>query len=105
MTRHIQNLCQEVWDARAAGRLTHDEVLLSQQMYVAVAADIAEAQVKYDPEIDKRVEWLRAVIRQVRAREYMSRCRAEEVLEDLMDWILCGRMRMPCGKDRAAGVS
>jgi hypothetical protein len=60
--------------------------MLSQQLYVAAAADVAR-EAGYDPELDRRVEWLREVIRQVRCHEAPV---ASMALEQTVDWLLHG---------------
>jgi hypothetical protein len=106
MTGKVHELCREVWTAREQEKLTADSAQLSQQMYVAVAVDIADTtDCKYDPEEDRRVEWLREVIRlrRMQRREIMPF--AETCMEDLMGWMLWGLEAWPmdCGKDKAAG--
>lgn len=99
---NVQHLCEAVWAAREAGKLTRDEIQLSQQLYVAVAADIADGTtVKYDPERDQRVAWLREIILGV--RRGMRLPKACTGLEDVVAWLLYGKVRPPCGRDLAAG--
>ena len=106
MTTNVHNLCKEVWTAREQEKLTTDSALLSQQMYVAVAADVvACTDTKYDPEEDRRVEWLREVIRLRRMQRHHIMPFADTCMEDLMGWMLWGLQSWPmdCGKDKAAG--
>ncbi len=105
-TPNVQELCKKVWEARAEGTLTADTTHLAQMLYVAVAADIAGwPELKYDPEEDRRVEWLRAVItkRRLYRREIMPFL--DSPLEDLMEWQIFGRQaeRQLSGKELAAG--
>jgi hypothetical protein len=103
----VEALARRVWQARQDGRLTRDDVLLSQQLYVAVACDITtHTTIQYDPEMDRRVEWLRAVIRQTRMRNNGVRMAVEADLEALVDWLLHGeKLSETCGKERAAGAA
>ena len=89
---NVERLVREVWAARKDGRLTRDERLLAQQVYVAAAADVA-ANAGYDPETDRRVEWLREVTARVRRHE---RPEAEAVLEALVEWLV---FRERAGRD------
>jgi hypothetical protein len=56
--------------------------------------------------MDRRVEWLRAVIRQTRMRNNGVRMAVEADLEVLVDWLLHGeKLSETCGKERAAGAA
>jgi hypothetical protein len=102
--RNVERLCKAVWEARAEGTLTRDEVLLSQQLYVAVAADISvRSDIKYDPEMDRRVKWLREIISELRNLRPQKMPRAAQYLEDTVEWMLYGKTRAPSGKELAAG--
>ena len=102
MNGQVLELCRKVWQARQAGRLTRDETLLAQQLYVAAAADIVEqVEVRYDPECDRRVLWLREVIRELRTGE-----KVDGVLDALVGWLMGERAEAArnCGKNLAGGA-
>ncbi len=107
MSGHVEELCRKVWLARKEGTLTRDDVLLSQQLYVAAACDIAERRdVLYDPETDRKVEWLREVIAGIRSRRSGLRKTTDATLEALVEWLVFGPAKHePSGKEMAAGVS
>ena len=88
-THNVQGLCRQVWEAREKGTLTPDDTVISRAIYRAAAADIDEGiAVKYDPEMDRRIEWLREIARKVRIQRRGLRAEADPALEDLMLWIL-----------------
>jgi hypothetical protein len=104
MTPAVHELCLTVWRARDKGTLTKDDVSISREIYRAVASDLdTEAAVKYDPEMDRRVEWLREVARQRRLLKPHLRPEADSDLENLIEWMLFHEHPAACGKDLAAG--
>lgn len=102
MTTNVQKLCEEFWRARDAGTLSADVRMLAQQLYVAAAADVVECA-GYDPGDDRRVEWAQEVIRQRRMGVVARLCRGRVALEDSAAFLLFERIRVPSGKDLAAG--
>lgn len=103
-TKHVEKFCRDTWEARERGELRGDEFDLSRGMYAAIALDLSEhPQLRYDPEQDRRVLWLREII-SVKRDFPNGRPSASGVLEDLIRWMMTGVVPEPCGKDKAAGV-
>jgi len=106
MTPNVQDLCRKVWQAREAGTLMADTTHLAQMLYVAVAADVAQCtDLKYDPEEDRRVEWLRAVITMRRKFRKEIMPFLDDPIEGTVRWLLFDRYDelKPDGKLLAAG--
>lgn len=100
----VEKFCQSVWSARDAGNLTDDVRMLSQQLHVAVAADVA-CNEGYDPGADRKVEWALEVIRRRRSGVCARLCLASPALEASADFLLWNGLRKQCGKDLAAGAA
>jgi len=104
MTASVQLLCKKCWRDREAGTLPRHERVLVRRLYQAVADDLRQSKnEEYDPEMDRRVEWLRALIKEVRIHKgHARRPEADAVLEALVEWMLFGdKVLEMCGKDRA----
>ena len=101
ITPNVQELCGRLWDLRETGCFPPGHEI-TRQMYLTAADDVL-LNPGYDPEADKRLDWLRAV---AKARTDFPRQRADasEVLEDFTAWLLGReRPRPACGKSLAAG--
>lgn len=106
MTASVQMLCRKVWREREAGTLPRHEMVLTRRLYQAVADDLRQSKnAGYDPETDRRVEWLRAVIKEVREHGgRLARPQADAVLEALVEWMIFGdKVLEMCGRDFQAG--
>jgi len=101
-TKHVEKFCRETWEARERGELRGDEFDLIRGMHAAIGLDLREnPELRYDPDMDRRVLWLREVI--AAKREHPGKVpRASGPLEDVMRWMMTGVLAAPCGKDLAA---
>ena len=61
MSPQVQDFCQKLWDARAAGKLPAAPAI-SRGLAVAVARDVLAGE-SYDPYEDRRVEWAQEVVK------------------------------------------
>ena len=98
----VAELCREVWEARLEGGRMPDDVVLARRAAVAVAQEVG-CSASYDPETDRRVEWLRELARQRRLRWSRLDLKASADLEWVVERLIYGWAAEPCGKDRAAG--
>ena len=76
-----------LWARREAGKLPDDSVI-GRGLALAAANDVMDNP-GYDPEWDKRVEWVREIARLRRHKTYRphNRLRASAELEALMGWM------------------
>jgi hypothetical protein len=76
-----------LWNQREAGRLPDDSVI-GRGLALAAAKDVMDHP-GYDPEWDKRVEWVREMARLRRHKTYrpLTQLRASAELEALMGWM------------------
>lgn len=99
MEHMVHELAAEVWEAVDERRLPR---LDSVRLYAAIGHHLLGTRGGYDPEVDRRVEYLRAVLKDLREGR---RPAPDAVLHALVGG-LCGRAEFPlCGKDRAAGAA
>jgi hypothetical protein len=102
MTRAVQELCGQVWDARHERQLKRDATGLARALALCVAQDVRDFPV-YDPETDARVGWLRAVMADMRTGPKWRQPRGSVDAEFCMLMVL-GRLEAEeCGKMAAAG--
>lgn len=98
-TKHVQELCVELWDGRAMGRVLPEPIVLTRALYWAVSRDLAEC-VSYDPEGDGRVRWVRALVRsRARVGAQGRRAQARPAVEALAAFLL-GRDEVDAGVER-----
>jgi hypothetical protein len=102
-TPNVQQLCLNIWNARDAGSLTNHTEMLTQMIYVAVAADLA-GDVHYEVESDRRLQWLWQIITKRRENPYRMPY-AIGPLEDTVQFLLFEKwpVRVPSGRELAVG--
>jgi hypothetical protein len=85
MTPAVEILCREIWQTRAENPRALNPSDVSRRMYAAITVDLVRHG-GYDPETDKRIAWLREIMRAL--REHSRRIEAHPDLEHCMRYLL-----------------